>query len=49
MRPNAREVLLARLLLLVADRVTCRDEDQEFVDLYNEVKSLCEPIVRGGV
>ncbi len=46
MLPSKREVLLARLLLRVADTVAARDRDQEFLELYNEVKSICEDIVR---
>lgn len=46
MFPNHREVLLARLLLQVADRIAGEDEDQEFIQLYNEVKAIAEPVVR---
>lgn len=48
MFPTAREVLLARLLLRVADEIGSKDEDQEFLDLYNEVKAFAEPVARTG-
>lgn len=44
--PSHREVLLARLLLQLIDELGKR-EDLD-VELYNEVKSFAEPIVRGG-
>ncbi len=43
-----REVSLARLLLCVADRVARKDRDQEFTELYNDLKSMFEGIVRDG-
>lgn len=44
--PTAREVLLARLLLHLCDKVASGDEDQVFVELYDGVKAIAEPIVR---
>ncbi len=44
--PTHREVLLARLLLLVADNIGRFDQSQEYLDLYNEVKLIAEPILR---
>ncbi len=41
-----REMLLAQLLLLVADRVAQNDEDQDFLHLYNECKSFAEGVLR---
>ncbi len=41
-----REVLLARLLLSLCDQVAKHDRNQEFIELYNSVKALAEPIVR---
>lgn len=46
--PTAREVLLARLLLHVCDLIASADQDQEFLELYNGVKAIAEPVVRGG-
>ncbi len=46
--PSEREVLLARLLLRVADKAAYDDADQEFLELYNDVKSIAEDIVRHG-
>ncbi len=43
--PSEREVLLSRLLLLLIDEVGCSEALD--VDLYNEVKYIAEPIVRG--
>ncbi len=45
--PTDREVFLARMLLFVADRVAKDDRDQEFVELYNALKELAEPCLRG--
>ncbi len=47
--PTDREMLLARLLLRVADRIAETDRDQDFVELYNEVKVLSEGTLRNGV
>ncbi len=44
--PSPREVLLARLLLRVADSIAGNDRDQEFIELYNECKTLGEAGVR---
>ncbi len=46
--PSTREVLLARMLLQLADRVAEQDRDQDFVWLYNEVKILAEGTLRDG-
>lgn len=46
--PTDREVLLARLLLLVADTIAAEDRDQEFIELYNGIKSLVEETLRHG-
>lgn len=48
MFPTAREVLLARLLLRVADEVAQEDADQEWVELYNAIKAFAEPVLRIG-
>lgn len=47
MFPTEREVLLARLLLRVADTVAAEDQDQEFLDLYNDIRAFAEPVLRG--
>ncbi len=44
--PTQREVLLARMLLLVADRAASSDRDQNWLELYNEIKMIAEPILR---
>ncbi len=44
--PSTREVLLARMLLRVADRVAEGDRDQDFCWLYNECKLLAEGSLR---
>ena len=41
-----REVLLAKLLLRVCDRLAEGDRDQEFIELYNSVKHLAEGVLR---
>ncbi len=41
-----REMLLAQLLLSVADRVAREDEDQEFTELYNACKLFAEGRLR---
>lgn len=48
MLPTEREVLLARMLLWVCDELGNQDPDQEFIELYNRIKAIAEPIVRGG-
>ncbi len=48
MLASPREVSLAKLLLHLCDKVGSRDGDQEFVDLYNEVKPIAEGILRHG-
>ncbi len=42
------EVLLARMLLRLADKIASEDEDQEFTELYNSIKPLAEHTMRGG-
>ncbi len=42
------EVLLAKLLLRIADKITGDDPDQEFLELYNDLKPLAEHTLRGG-
>ncbi len=49
MHPTQREVLLARMLLLVADRAAATDRDQNWIELYNEVKMIAEPLLRAAV
>ncbi len=44
--PTQREVLLARMLLLVADRAASTDRDQNWLELYNEIKMIAEPVLR---
>lgn len=44
--PTGREVLLARLLLRIADTIASKDKDQEFTELYNECKRIAEPALR---
>lgn len=46
MFPSHREVLLARMLLRVADAIGASDADQEWVELYNEIKSIAEGVTR---
>lgn len=46
---NSWEVLLARLLLRLCDRVAESDRDQEFVELYNSIKPLAEKALRAPV
>ncbi len=41
-----RQMLLARVLLCVLRRLTRGDADQEFIDLYNDIKPLCENTLR---
>lgn len=41
-----REMLLAQLLLQVADRVATKDRDQDFLALYNEIKPIAEGVLR---
>lgn len=41
-----REMLLAQLLLRVADSIAENDRDQEFINLYNECRSIAEGILR---
>ncbi len=47
--PTAREVSLARLLLRIASRVASQDRDQEFLEVYNEVKMIAEPLLRSAI
>lgn len=47
--PTAREVSLARLLLRVAECVASRDRDQDFIEVYNEVKVIAEPMLRAAL
>lgn len=42
------EVLLARMLLRVCDEIAREDPDQEFTELYNDLKPLAEHTLRGG-
>ncbi len=49
MHPTIREVSLARLLLRVAESVASQDRDQEFLEVYNEVKLIAEPLLRSAI
>ncbi len=40
------EVLLARMLLRLADKIASADEDQEFIELYNAIRPLAEHHIR---
>ncbi len=46
--PTEREVLLARVCLYLCDRIGWDDADQDFLELYNSLKSLAEGVVRHG-
>ncbi len=46
--PTSQEVLLARLLLRVCEWGAADDRDQEFTDVYNEVKQIAEGTLRRG-
>ncbi len=41
-----REVLLARVLLHILDRVSKDDRDQEWLEFYNAIKPMAEGILR---
>ncbi len=43
---SPREVSLAKLLLHVANELGARDNDQEFLELYNAVKPIAEGALR---
>ncbi len=45
---TAREVSLAKLLLHLCNIVGAGDRDQEFLELYNEVKPIAEGVLRHG-
>ncbi len=48
MLASPREVSLAKLLLSLCDHVGSGDYDQNFTDLYNEVKPIAEGVLRHG-
>ncbi len=47
--PTSREVSLARLLLRIAEHVSSADRDQDFIEVYNEVKVIAEPLLRSAL
>ncbi len=48
MLATPREVSLAKLLLHLCNIVGAGDRDQEFLELYNEVKPIAEGVLRHG-
>ncbi len=43
-----RKMLVARVLLRTLEKIGSKDSDQEWVDLYNLLKPLCEASLRSG-
>ncbi len=48
MLASSREVSLAKLLLRLCDTLVFEDDDQEYLDLYNDVKPIAEGVLRHG-
>lgn len=44
---ETREVFLARVLLRVLEKLSAKDSDQEWLQLYNGVKPIVERAFRG--
>lgn len=48
MLPTDREVLLARMCLLLADGLAAEDRDQNFLEIYNELKAIADRSLNHG-